>query len=60
MPLATGGVTDDVATRPFLDEPADFGAVALALVEQRRDEQFGAAPLRLAIDQRGPFVWRII
>src|SRR6266851_1804683 len=56
--IQRGGMKGDGAVRPFLDELADFVAVAVAFVEQREDEHFSAAPLQLALEQRRHHMWR--
>src|SRR3989441_2627659 len=52
------GVKGDGAVRPFFDQLADFVAVALAFVEQRQNEDFGAPPLQLALEQSCRHMWR--
>src|SRR3989442_6419458 len=56
--IQRGSVKGDGAVRPFVDQLADFVAVALAFVEQRQNEDFGAPPLQLALEQSCRHMWR--
>src|SRR5260221_13206218 len=52
-----GDVEVDGAVGPLGNEPADLIAVALALFEEREDEQLGAAPFQLALEKRRAHMW---
>ena len=53
-----GGVEGDRAARSLFDQAADVVAVTLALVEERQDQDFSAATLELALEERRAHMWR--
>src|SRR5262249_34832149 len=53
-----GGVKGDGAARSLVDQAADVVAVTLALVEERQDQDLGAATFELALEERRAHMWR--
>src|SRR5437660_3982497 len=50
-------VEGDRARRPRVDQAADLVAVARALVEEREDQELGAAAFQLAFEERRVHMW---
>jgi hypothetical protein len=50
-------VKGDRALRAGFDQAADLVAVALPILEQRQDQQLGAALLHLAVENCGRHIW---
>ena len=51
------GVKGDRAARPLIDQPGELVAVAIALLEQRQNQQLGAAALQLARERIDAHMW---